>query len=428
MDKYNKIAIIGFGKEGQSLFKYFFGKVLQIDIYDEKKVDLDLINNLPEKEKTNVSIILGLELQDNYDEVFKSPGISFHKITYKSGINQEIFFNSLVNLLFCKLDKNKIIAVTGTKGKSTTASLINFILIDNGYKSQLLGNIGNINLDLLDKDDEDCYYVFEVSSFQTEFLQASPKFSIFTSFYLDHQDVHADLSEYLHAKLNLINHISSEDMVFFSRQFFEVLKAHNFEIPKQSFIVDYKNSFETNLLGQHNQINCQIAFEVASSLRLDTQQIIDSIKKYIPLSGRLEMVGSFAGIDFYADDLATIPEATWSAIESFDQEKLETIIIGGYNKGLNYDQLASDLVDTKIKNFIYFNPTGSQITSKLDSKKVNVIEAKSMKEAVEVAYNLTSKNKICLLSCASASFGLFKNSTDRGQQFRDSVKEIGAKF
>ena len=147
-------------------------------------------------------------------------------------------------------------------------------------------------------------------------------------------------------------------------------------------------------------------------------------------SGRIESIGKFQSIEFFADDLATIPEATWSAIESLNgtkSNKLATLIVGGYDKCLDYTQLADQLTTTKIQNFIYFNPTGQAIVKDLDKSKVNVVQVNNMQEAVEKAYQLTPKNKICLMSCASASFGLFKNAYDRGEQYRQCVKDQGSK-
>jgi UDP-N-acetylmuramoylalanine--D-glutamate ligase len=134
----------------------------------------------------------------------------------------------------------------------------------------------------------------------------------------------------------------------------------------------------------------------------------------------LELVGTHKGIDFYADDLATIPEASWSAILSFEhsKKKLTTLIVGGYDKGLDYSQFAKDLSTTSIETFIYFNPTGFQIVSQINELKARVLEAKSMQEAVQLAYTHTKPDEICLMSTASASFGMFKNATDRGEQYR----------
>jgi UDP-N-acetylmuramoyl-L-alanine---L-glutamate ligase len=152
---------------------------------------------------------------------------------------------------------------------------------------------------------------------------------------------------------------------------------------------------------------------------------LEAIKTFEPIKGRLEKVNEIIKngklIKFYTDDLATIPEATWQAILAFEG-KVTTLITGGYDKGSDYSELAKNLVDTKIQNIIYFNPTGKEIISQLDPTKINLCEAKSMAEAVDKALELTNQG-ICLLSCASASFGMFKNAYDRGQQYQECIKQ-----
>ena len=419
----SKIAILGFGKEGMALYKYFKTQNCMIDIYDEKIIDIPI--------DFTGRIFVGFEMQHKYDKIFKSPGISVHKI--KSTYQKIEKFDSLINLLFSKLDTKQVIGVTGTKGKSTVSSLIHHILVTNNKKSELLGNIGNINPQLFDHFDKDCFYVFELSSFQTEFLQYSPHIAVFTSFFVDHQDVHANMSEYLNAKLNLVLHQKKEDFCIMSEQFEQVLQNNkinlqtNLKVKSDIEIIDNNfNYLQTTLLGNHNQINCQLAMSTCLKLGLTKEEIIKSIKSYQPLAGRLEMIGEHNGIKFYADDLATIPEATWSGIQSLERQNLTTLITGGYDKGLDYELLAKNLVNTKIQNYIYFEPTGNMITKYLDKKQVNLIKVNNMQEAVEKAFEITKSGQTCLLSCASASFGLFKNAYDRGEQYRFWVKEIAS--
>ena len=430
--KFSKIAILGWGKEGQALYQYFQSQSTQIDIYDQKLAKSIIEKLAKANPNCQISFYDHFDLQGSYDQVFKSPGISFHKIN--SGgkpIDPSTFqLNSLINLLFERMDRNRIIAITGTKGKSTTASLIHHILTTNNHKSQLLGNIGNINLELLDNTDPQTWYVFEVSSFQAEFLKYSPRYAVFTSFYQDHQDVHSTMKEYLNAKLNLIKHQRHNDLAIFSPQFAESIGIDIGLIRTPYTVAGIRNIFESQLIGINNQVNCQLANLICQRLGTETQQIISAIAKYQPLKGRIESIGKFQSIEFFADDLATIPEATWSAIESLNgtkSNKLATLIVGGYDKGLDYTQLAKQLTTTKVQNFIYFNPTGQAIVKDLDKSKVNVVQVNNMQEAVEQAYQLTAKNKICLLSCASASFGLFDNAYDRGEQYRQYVKDQGSK-
>jgi UDP-N-acetylmuramoyl-L-alanine---L-glutamate ligase len=402
------LGIIGFGKEGQAIFEYFKDKFQQVYIFDEK------LESLPEGVKA--TLCKSLEIPAEVDFLVKSPGIATHKVKLH---NLNLQIHSLISLLFDKLDMHKTIAVTGTKGKSTTSSLIHHILVENGKKAELLGNIGAINISLLDTFDPETYYVFELSSFQCQQLHRSPHFAVWTNFFTDHQDVHQDMTEYFEAKRQITAHQCAEDY------FITIPNLEKTETQAQKLIT-YGLHFQTNLLGEHNQINCELAYLACQKLGLSDEQIKNSIATYHPLKGRLELVNTQKGIQFYADDLATIPEATWSAIQSFEGKNLATLIVGGYDKGLDYSSLAQKLASTTIKNFIYFNPTGEKIVANLDENQVNVLEAKNMQQALELAYNYTKSGEICLMSCASASFGLFKNAYDRGDQYRFWVEKLGS--
>ena len=406
-----QIAILGFGKEGQALAKYFTYKTKDtVIILDEKLEDLPVAYEQ-------------IELQNDLvipkvDVAFKSPGIALSKIQNP----HEVEISSLITLLFQKLDMSKVIAVTGTKGKSTTASLIYHILVSNGKKAELLGNIGNINIDLLDKHDSETYYIFELSSYQCQMLENSPHIAIWTSFYIDHQDVHENMEEYYDAKARITKFQTKKDFLIIGEQV-----PISFKTKATTSISKPSQIYKTKLQGEHNQINCQFAFEGCVKLGLEPELILASIESYEPLRGRLEMVGGYKDIQFFADDLATIPEATWAAIQSFDESVLDTIIIGGYDKGSDYTELAQNLVNTKIKNYICFEPIGSKIVEKLDRTNVNIMTAKNMYKAVELAYKLTKKEGICLMSPGAASFGMFENAYDRGEQYRKNVKELGEK-
>lgn len=406
-----QIAILGFGKEGQALAKHFTYKTKdEVIILDEKLEELPVA--FEQLELHNDLII------PKVDIAFKSPGIAMSKIQNPNNVE----ISSLITLLFQKLDMSKVIAVTGTKGKSTTASLIHHILITNEKKAELLGNIGNINIGLLDNFDPETYYIFELSSYQCEMLQNSPHIAIWTSFYIDHQDVHASIEEYYNAKARITKFQTKNDFLIVGSQV-----DINFKTEAKLIVSTPTQQYETKLQGDHNQNNCEFAFQACSKIGLEPDQILSAIKTYEPLKGRLEMVGEFKEIKFFADDLATIPEATWAAVQSFDANILDTLIVGGYDKGSDYTQLAKDLVNTSIKNYICFEPMGSKIAAELDRTKVNIMTAKNMYKAVELAYKLTKKEGVCLMSPGAASFGMFENAYERGEQYRKYVKQLGEK-
>ena len=443
------LGIIGFGKEGQAIFQYYRSQFDQIYVFDEKLISLEtFLDDLPEenfdtsKQITKIKLFKNLIIPREVDFLVKSPGIATHRVVLQ---NPKLQIQSLISLLFQKLDMSKVIAITGTKGKSTTSSLIFHILYSSNKKVELLGNIGNINIKLLDNYDPETYYIFELSSFQCQQLTCSPHIAIWTNFFIDHQDVHSDMKEYYEAKANICRFQMQEDFLITVPELKKVQTPGHKVIVKTKVLSDKDNvdlepesqpqdimskikyvglkRFETKLIGLHNQVNCQLASEACRIVGIEESQIVKAISSFAPIKGRLEKVNDVIKnqklIEFYTDDLATIPEATWQAILAFEGQ-VTTLITGGYDKGSDYTRLASDLVDSKIKNIIYFNPTGSVIVSKLDPTKVNLHEAQSMQEAVKIAFELTTSG-VCLLSCASASFGMFKNAYDRGEQYRECI-------
>jgi UDP-N-acetylmuramoyl-L-alanine---L-glutamate ligase len=412
--KLKTIGIVGFGKEGQALLQYYKDKVDQVYIFDEKLLDLNKVMGFG---NSKIRLINNFQIPVEVDFLVKSPGIAVKKIQLS---NPNLQIQSLISLLFQKLDMSKVIAVTGTKGKSTVSSLVTHILKANGYKVELLGNIGNINTGLLDSFDPHKYYVFELSSFQCQQLTVSPHIAIWTNFFVDHQDVHEDMEEYHEAKRNITKFQAPQDHFITVPELAEVKSNAN------KTIVSTPNRFATKLLGQHNQINCQLAYEACAKLGLESDQILKAIATFEPIKGRLEKVGETTKngklIEYYTDDLATIPEATWQAILAFEG-RVATLITGGSIKGSDYNELSSQIASTNIQNIIYFNPTGQEIVAKIDPNKIRMYEAKSMEEAVKLAFELTDQG-VCLLSCASASFGMFKNAYDRGEQYRQCIAKI----
>jgi UDP-N-acetylmuramoyl-L-alanine---L-glutamate ligase len=486
MDNKSKvIGIIGFGKEGQALFDYYKDKFDQAYIFDEKLKDISsIVNNLkitemgnsplegegtasfpcdilseglqakpdrvnhvtkksrkliysngvalaastfkPNLQLTNsnnlpIKLFNNFQIPSEVDFLVKSPGIALSKIQLS---NPKLKIKSLISILFEKLDMSKVIAVTGTKGKSTVSSLVAHILKSSGYKVELLGNIGNINISLLDSFDREKYYVFELSSFQCQQLTLSPHIAIWTNFFVDHQDVHIDMEEYYEAKRNITKFQTPNDF------FITIPELEKVETKATKIVVSNIDNFKTKLLGQHNQINCQLAYEACIKLGLKHEQIREAVSTFEPIKGRLEKVGETTKngklIEFYTDDLATIPEATWQAILAFEG-RVTTLITGGSIKGSDYTELSNQLAGTNIKNIIYFNPTGKEIVANINPTKINLREAKSMQEAVDLAFQFTDQG-VCLLSCASASFGMFKNAYDRGEQFSRCVNKNKLQF
>ncbi len=436
--KNKKILILGFGREGQDTFKFlrklFPNKVLGV-------ADRLKIKDLRFK---RVKLHLGknyLKAIKDYDIIIKSPGIPF-KILSKSTLKKittqtEIFFDNC---------PGEIIGVAGTKGKSTTASLIYKILKTDGVKAHLIGNIGKPVLSFLlgaKKVDElrssspslrsavdealasssrcaspcstcvNNIFIYELSSFQLMNLKKSPQVAVLLNNYPDHLDYHKDFQEYVEANANITLHQTKNDYLVYN----SVDKLVR-QIAKKS------KAKKIPIKGKYYSLNKEAAKAVARIFKIPDEKITQAIKEFKPLSHRLELVGNYQGITFYNDSLSVIPETTIAALD-FLGDKVQTLILGGFERGLNFKNLAKKILKSKVKTLILFPTTGERIWQEISKIKIKNkpqrFFADNMIEVIKLSYLNTNKGKICLLSPASASFGIFKDYRQRGNLFKNQV-------
>lgn len=389
--------ILGYGKEGMVTEKYlkkYFPKI-KIGIADKK----DGENYL--------------EKQEEYDIAIKTPGIprSLVKIPCTTATN--LFFSSVKN--------NKIIGVTGSKGKSTTASLIYEILKTAGKDVVLVGNIGSPMLeDLLNPIPENRIFVAELSSYQLDDIEYSPNISVATNLFPEHMNYHGNIEKYYAAKKNIINFQNAGDyFVYNSKNKILCDWAKKIKSDKVVFSDISLDKFKTNLLGEHNKDNVRAAIAAARLLNIKDNIIRKALEIFQPLPHRLEFVGEFRGIKFYDDAISTTPESTIAAIKTISNVK--TIFLGGEDRGYDFRELEKELRKRKIENIVLFPDSGKRI---LKSKKgFSILETSSMKEAVEFAFANTKIGETCLLSTASPSYSLWKNFEEKGSEFQKWVKK-----
>jgi UDP-N-acetylmuramoylalanine--D-glutamate ligase len=389
--KNKKILILGFGREGKSTFNFLKkqGLVKQITVADPKK-NQDYIKNIAQ-----------------YEVIIKSPGIPFKSLPKK--IPGRITSQTEIFLENCP---GKIIGVTGTKGKSTTASLVYHILKTAGKKVFLVGNIGKPALMFLTKADAKSIFVYELSSFQLTNIKKSPQISILLNVYPEHLDYYRSFKEYAAAKANITKYQSKSDYLIYNSENQIVKKiARNSKAKK------------IPIKGKYYQLDTLAARRAGEIVKVPEIKINKALKTFKFLPHRLEYVGRYKEIEFYNDSLSTIPE---SAIEALDflGNNVETLIAGGFDRGLDFKKLGKRLAKSKIKTLILFPDTGKKIQRAIP-KSSNIVRyflTKNMAEAVKFAYANTDKGKICLLSPASPSFGIFKDYADRGDSFKKFVK------
>ncbi len=392
------VLILGYGKEGMITEKYlqkYFPRV-KISICDQK-TDKDY-----------------LKKQKGYDLAIKTPGIKKELVEIPSTTATNLFFSSV---------KNSIIGVTGSKGKSTTASLICAILKEAKKKVRLVGNIGSPMLEVLfGPIDADEIFVVELSSYQLDDLRYSPQIAVVTNLFPEHMDFHGDVERYYAAKKNIVNFKNIGDHFVFNGKNKELKKW-----AKKAKGVDFSKTnlgkIKIPLLGTHNVENVRAAIRASDILGIPKVAIKKGIENFKGLSHRLELVGEFGGIKFYDDAISTTPESTIAAISALPDT--DTIFLGGLDRGYDFSQLAVAIGKSKIRNIVFFPESGKKIEKVLlqkSHKKYQTLHTKEMSVAVEFAFANTKKGKICLLSTASPSYSIWKNFEEKGDKFKEAAK------
>ena len=393
---YKKILILGYGKEGQSVERY-------------------LKKNAPE-----CQIFIADIKENEVDLVVRSPGIHIEDIIKKSTSATNIFFANFVG---------KIVGVTGTKGKSTTAALIASMLRQKIQDVRLVGNIGFPMLDSLDAATKDTVAVVELSSYQLVDITCSPHISLVVNCYPEHKDFHGSFEAYNKAKQNIVRFQTNDDYFIFDPTEKEVVGWRVLTKAKLlPYVQDYPFDQEkVPLIGAHNKKNIQGALTVARLFNVSDEDAQRAVYAFIPLAHRLQNVGTFKGITFYDDAISTTPESTIAALKSL--KNVHTLFLGGKDRGYDFGNLLNELKARDIKSLVLFPETGLRIKEelkKMEGYGPDILETSDMKEAVSFAYKLCPQESICLLSTASPSYSLWKNFEEKGDLFQKYVTLLGS--
>ena len=432
--KNKKIAIVGFGREGKSTYK-FIRKYLnnqELEILDGNEKLLELNEEL--KSDKNLKIITGKNYLDNlekYDLIIKSPGVKFKDLDISK------FEDKITSQLGLTLDfyKQNVIGITGTKGKSTTTSLIFKVLKDQGYDAYLLGNIGIPIFDYIEKFNENSKLVIEMAALQLEYVKTSPHIGIILNLFEEHLDFFKSKEHYFLAKLNMFKYQDNSDYGLYTSSN-ETLDKYvqngnyitnlidinkELKIENNYVIYDNKKIYDSNserlLLGKHNLTNIMFVLRLSELLKLDLQKTINTINQFKPLEHTMEYVATINGVKYYNDAIATIPEATINCVEAL--KDVDTIIFGGMDRGIDYNDLIVFFNKSKIKNFICMPDTGYKIGKEIKSKNVYMVE--TLEDAVKKAKEVT-KN-ICVMSPAASSYNAFKNFEEKGRIYKELIND-----
>jgi len=445
-----KILLLGFGMEGQSTYKtlrkYFPDYFFSIADKDE-----NILNKTDIYKKDRcVHFILGkdyLQSVNDFDLIIKTPGISLNSIPISIDKDK---ITSQTNI-FLNLYSKQIIGITGTKGKSTTSSLIFNIIHSYTKNSILVGNIGIPPFDMIDNIDDKTIIVSELSSHQLEYISKSPHIAILLNLFQEHLDHYKGFQEYQLSKFNITRYQHKNDYFIFHKDDLSISTLlDKYKIKSQILPFSHisklklgayfnKNSIRLNinnrvsflytitnnlyLKGHHNLLNIMAAIIACKIKKIPDGYIQEGVTNFKGLEHRIEYIGKYNDILYYDDSIATVPEATIEAVKTL--KKVNTIILGGFDRGINYSDLAWFLINTKIKHLIFIEEAGIRILSEL--KKLKNISSQeyfsvdNFNEAIKIAKVKTKKNSICLLSPAAASYGMFKNFEERGNLFKQLI-------
>lgn len=449
MIKDKKIAIYGFAKEGLSAANYL-GLQNEIHIYDRASRE-KLTPFLKKLKVKKVKFFLQGTKPKNtiYDFVVKAPGVKHDDLLLKSLINKGTILTSGTKIFFDQCPA-EIIGVTGTKGKGTTSTLI-FEMLKKKYKGvYLAGNIGTPALDILPKLSAKSVIVLELSSFQLMDLKKSPRIAVVLMTTSEHLDWHKDNQEYVDAKVNIVRYQKPSDIAIVNDDFKNSKKIAEHTRSKVLFfstnhntngvyinsnkIISEINSYEeiaktsdVFIPGRHNLQNVSAAAAVAITKGIPRKKIQEVLRSFKGLKHRLQFVKKVKGVSYYNDSFSTTPETAIAALAAFTIEK--TIILGGSSKDSDFTNLAKSIVNDKfLKTVILIGKESKKIEKAITIAgpfKGKILKgAKNMKEIVGQAQANSNKGSVVILSPACASFDMFKNYEDRGEQFEREVIKL----
>lgn len=468
--KGKRVLILGFGREGKTTFRRLLqaGGAAKLAIADQREFsgkeqrELRRVASMPD-----LHFWIGENYQSRigeYDLVFRSPGIVLEREPEQYGTT----ITSQAEL-FLQVYRKQVIGITGTKGKSTTTTLLYHVLKENGIPAVLMGNIGIPAFDCLEEVTPETVVVFEFSCHQLEYNSCSPHKAIYLNLFEEHLDHYGTFARYQAAKENIYRHQEPGDVLYCGIQVLpepgscaaEIKVAYPYgEYPEnrkngeneeneetliseaceadiwlEDHVIHYQGETclvpadRTKLLGHHNLYDMAIVYAAARELGVTREGFLAALPSYQPLPHRLEYIGTVQEIRFYDDSISTIGETAIQALDTLPNA--DTILIGGMDRGIDYQDLIRYFASGEhpVANIILMEATGARIAEEIRqlepelAKSGRVRLVAHLEEAVDLAFQVTKPGAACVLSPAAASYGIFRDFEERGRRFQEFVKE-----
>ena len=412
--------------------------------------NVDVVNHPLLAGDSNLKFFTGetyLDVLQHCDTVMKSPGVRINHLEPPFPAGRVISQTSL----FLERYGSQIIGVTGTKGKSTTSSLISHILQLGQIDTCLVGNIGSPAFHFTGRITDKTIIVFELSSHQLEYVDASPHIAVLLNLFQEHLDAYPSYEAYQRSKLNITKFQKPDDFPVFNsadallpdriRELGGLAREIPFSLSGRNrpgvfiqentiFFSDgktdsaaWKIEQKRYLRGEHNLKNIMAAVAACCLLGIPAEAIREGILTFKGLEHRLEYVGEYKLIHFYNDSIATIPEATIEAVRSLP--KVDTLILGGFDRGIEYEGLAAFLAGSEVRTLVLLGDAGRRIgecMKKLSPHPQIIFYINRFDALKEIVFRETRPGYSCLLSPAAASYDEFSNFEERGKRFRELVR------
>lgn len=392
--KNKRILIWGYGREGKSTEDFLKRSCTpaSIDIFEGKREEID---------------------ESKYDYIIKSPGIPMHEDNVKYTSQTQLFLEQY---------KDNVIGITGTKGKSTTSTMLYTVLSEcTDRQVLLLGNIGQPCLDYFDEITDDTIVVYEMSCHQLYHTTVSPHIAVLLNLFEEHLDYYETLDRYFLAKSHVALYQSDSDYIYLGDN------VPHFDTKGQKTVISpiHDKKYNLSIEGLHNQFNAEFVYKIATErFDCDESKVRESIENFKGLKHRLEYVDCIDGVKYYDDSISTIPEAAISAAVSISNAK--TLLIGGMDRGIDYTKLIDFIDGHPEYNYICMYASGKRIYDTGNLERLGYVSyVDDLEQAVEKAATITSAGEAVILSPAAASYGYFKNFEERGDRFAELVRQRG---
>jgi UDP-N-acetylmuramoyl-L-alanine---L-glutamate ligase len=435
-----RVAIWGLGREGRAAIRFLRARqphlrLLLLDDADEAQAPSECDGIECAFGAARIAAALG-----HIDVLVKSPGVSLYRPEIEIARKNGVKITSLLNLWFAEGIDVRTICVTGTKGKSTTASLIAQILGKLGRRAALVGNIG-VPITEIDRPTAD-YAVVEVSSYQAADFDGICDVVVLTSLFPEHIDWHRTVDAYYRDKLNLL---SRGRCAIVNREASPVIDEYAQPLPSPRYFYNDENGLHSRgadifdgrdrigevgnryLARAHNTSNLCAALTVAKVLDIGPAAALDAARDFQALPHRQQELGEAGGVLFVDDSISTAPESTIAALSVYAGREI-TLIVGGYDRGIDYGKLVARLAGGAAKAVICLGASGERIHAALRAASsarpdtvIATYQAQSMGDAVVFSRQITPVGGVVLLSPAAPSYGYYRDFTERGRDFAGKI-------